>query len=158
MEELTQAVERIINFYLSNGCPCRFPRFRAIAEFDFRTQPGLSPHTTHETDLLTTRGLDEARPVYRPAGEWEDDNRPMICTACGSRAILHSTQYNINMWCVFLAIQPKLPDLGGPALSPLPLFRGPYGFNHPGDDEILDTLFTQLDSLTAFEEHMTELG
>jgi len=63
--ELLGALEEtILPFYGSHGCPCAFPRFRALLEFDYRS---FNAKLTgcHESITLVERYLLGGKSCYR---------------------------------------------------------------------------------------------
>lgn len=129
---LQKAIEGVYEFYLSNGCPCRFPRFRKLVAFNSEDF-GIVPTASLESHLLLDLALRGSQKIYRATSEPSSDQGESTwmheCSRCGARIAEHYAEYSINMFREYIAfVELKALDIGAPVILPLPVINGFFGF------------------------------
>lgn len=113
--------KEILPFYLSRGCPCAFPRFRALLEFDFRAH-GVRATGCHESLTIIQRYLLGGQSCYTsPKPE------AARCSICGSEfeAIYEDYSISFYLFHVRCSLDRSTP-VGTPVVKPFPLVFGLY--------------------------------
>ncbi|NDC38006.1 MAG: hypothetical protein EBZ48_08130 [Proteobacteria bacterium] len=122
--ELIEAIEKIIlPFYMSHGCPCAFPRFRALLEFDYRTFQ-VKATGCHESLTFVERYLLGGKACYT-----SPKNSLAQCRVCGSEFEATYEDYSISFYLFHVRCLKDLSrPIGAPMTKPFPLVFGLYGF------------------------------
>jgi hypothetical protein len=112
-------VDALIDDYLSVGCPCRFPRFRALAKRDTSGAAGgyfigydqQALHSAFErrAPIVGKKGLG-------PYAEPQPQFYSATCEKCGSTIERSSEEIANNAWVDWLVIRkkPEVSELGAP--------------------------------------------
>jgi hypothetical protein len=105
-------LRRAIEFFLAKGCPCRFPRFRALVSRDTRDL-GVSGFASPDQQSLCSL-FDEMVPV--------ENER---CKHCGSHIKRSSEEVFNTSWIERLIIDKpdEVKDIGAPLHAPIPRCR-----------------------------------
>ena len=126
------ALDALYDFYLANGCPCRFPRFRALGK-----QWGLPSGmlSSADRDQLVAHferrvPLDNKRDA--PAG-WEAE-----CGRCGGTVRWGWVESSPGGSVEYLTLSPGQPDIGA-KLEPPALRCRPWRMTGPGYGSVLKT-------------------
>jgi hypothetical protein len=114
-------MDEVLAFYLSRGCPCRFPRFRAMGARDFSAVGAPGVTSSEQAALLFA--YDQKAPVVDkdvvgPA--WRGR-----CARCGSYIQRWAHEVVMSSWIEHLEIEPApgVKDLGASLDGPLPRVR-----------------------------------
>jgi hypothetical protein len=116
-----QELLALIDYYLAKGCPCRFPRFRAIVKRDTSGVAGGAFRS--EEQLMLIRAFEQKVPLVNRqalegwAGPMNDTTYEAACGVCGSFVARYANEFASGAWVDMLAIRkPKgLADIGAPA-------------------------------------------
>jgi hypothetical protein len=109
-------LEELVDYYLEQGCPCRFPRFRAHQSRDTREvgAPGWS--TWEQQGLMQV--FDRRVPLINREGH--NLGHTGECSICGARVKRWGEERFRDAWLEHMEITPKLPDLGAGVHGPIP--------------------------------------
>ena len=105
------ALDALIDAYLADACPCRFPRFRAVVSFDSSPRFGASYTTREQRSLIAAydaRVPVEDRAAFGPSPE----GRQGKCAICGSRVERSSSEDGVQFLVIRAA--PGVVDVGAP--------------------------------------------
>ncbi|MFN8303684.1 MAG: hypothetical protein U0U46_14430 [Saprospiraceae bacterium] len=133
-DQLKEALQKVIDGFLAEACPCAFPRFRQIAGIDC-TDTGDS-YCCHDTELLIymVKPLFDVEPLG-PAGEAA--NEKWVCKTCGSTYHWGWSDFSIHVNRQTLKISDlRAVQIGKEALKPVPLFLGLSGHSYPSRTEM----------------------
>ena len=116
-----QELLALVDDYLAKGCPCRFPRFRAIVKRDTSGVAGGAFRS--EEQLMLIRAFEQKVPLVNRqaleawAGPMNDATYEAACGVCGSFVARYANEFASGAWVDMLAIRkPKgLADIGAPA-------------------------------------------
>ena len=116
-----QEVLALVEYYLDKGCPCRFPRFRAIAKRDTSGVAGGAFRSDEQ--LMLIRAFEQKVPLVNKqalegwAGPMTDATYEAKCGVCDSFVARYANEFAPGAWVEMLAIRkPKgLADIGAPA-------------------------------------------
>lgn len=119
-----ERMESLVRGYLSAGCPCRFPRFRACAEREL-VEFGSHAIASPEQQSLILQ-FDALVPLDGKTGHaiaWSG-----TCSRCGSHVQRGAAEVANSSWIDYLrlALAPGLEDLGADAAIPAPRCRDFY--------------------------------
>jgi hypothetical protein len=115
---LSDELVRLVEYYLEMGCPCRFPRFRAVVSRDTSRIAGGSFTSAEQVGLI---GVFEQRvplgdraPLEGWGGPAQDGMYQAHCTICGSLVARSSNECAPGGWVDYLSISlaPAVTDLG----------------------------------------------
>ncbi len=139
-EDLQHRLDDLIDFYLSVGCPCRFPRFRANVKRDTLGASGAS--FTSEDQRGLVRAFDRKAPVVekRPVEQHAEVSEGMWLGTCGIchadlRRVYDEFSPGGTIDCLVIRPLPTSTDLGAgieggrlyrcrPLVSPGPPMQG----------------------------------
>jgi hypothetical protein len=146
--ECADALQQVAAVYRgAHSCPCAYPRFRQLAEFDFRRY-GTTPVGCHVTDLaigllLGVKGGDGFMKNESASGGWPMHYR---CRVCGSEGEMSGEQYNIHMEVTWFRWR-TLPErqMGAAPEERIPMPRGFYGLGTPGMNACADAFSREAD-------------
>jgi hypothetical protein len=128
----TDALLLLVDYYLARGCPCRFPRFRAVVSRDTSGVAG-GAFTSDEQRMLIWAYEQRVPVVNRKAlegwgGPMHDDMYQAECGICASEVRRSSNEYAPGGWVQYLVIRrvKGLSDIGasvehGRVFRPRPL-------------------------------------
>lgn len=119
----------LYDFYAEHGCPCRFPRFRAVAARDTR-EVGAPGYSTLDQQALVT--LFDVKVPLRDRVNVVDGHRAS-CAVCGSAIFRFGVEYFKNAFIEYLRVDkhPSVGDVGAGVAGPLPRC---WPFFHLGPD------------------------
>lgn len=122
--ELIESLETVVlPFYMSNGCPCAFPRFRALIEFDHRLFP-VKATGCHESLTIVERYLLGGKSCYS-----SPKNSSAQCSVCGSEFEATYEDYSFSFYLFHVrCLNDLAKPIGAPVTKPFPLVFGLYGF------------------------------
>src|ERR1035438_448473 len=111
----------LIDEYVAKACPCRFPRFRAIAKRDTSGVAGGAFRSDEQ--LMLIRAFEQKVPLVNKqalegwAGPMTDGTYEAACGVCGSFLARYANEFASGAWVDMLAIRkPKgLEDIGARA-------------------------------------------
>jgi hypothetical protein len=113
-------LDELVDYYLAHGCPCRFPRFRAVVGRSTHKVAGGS-FTSEEQRRLIYRfeakvPLVDKQPLEGWGGPVERDMYQAHCEKCGSLVARSSGEFANGGWIDYLSIAPAsgVVDLGAP--------------------------------------------
>ncbi len=129
-EELVRAVERLYDSYLDGGCPCRFPRFRALARQWGLTSGVLS---SEDRDRLVQRFRARVplRDVHAAPAGWR-----ATCECCEAAVEFGSVESSPGGTVEYISLDTHAADLGAPLVQPLFRCR-PWRATGPGYGEFV---------------------
>lgn len=158
-QQVMEAVAKIGGIYTTSDCPCRFPRFRELVSFDFRTL-GISPIGCLEVEALINSLVRIKNGCYERQGEPSNGSGETVtrytCKKCGACAVESYDDYNIHMSRSVLKFDSlPLVDIGADVHKPIPVMKGFYGFIKPQDAEVLRRNYFIV-SAEAFIAYMVE--
>jgi hypothetical protein len=136
-EPLAYKVDALMSGYLSEGCPCRFPRFRASCARDTSKKAG-GTFVADDQGMLIAVFEERAPLTSRVALGPNDSPMPGMyaadCTVCGSRVERSSVEFGPGGWADFLVIRrgPSLTELGAPIEAGRVLRARPFRPAGPG--------------------------
>jgi hypothetical protein len=136
-ERLAQEIHRLLDGYLAEGCPCRFPRFRASCARDTSKKAG-GTFVADDQRMLIGGFEQRAALTSRVALGPNDSPMPGMyaadCTVCGSRVERSSVEFGPGGWADFLVIRrgPSLTELGAPIEAGRVLRARPFRPAGPG--------------------------
>jgi hypothetical protein len=119
MSDFQTRLDALVDEYLTIGCPCRFPRFRAIAaretvgicggSFTSEEQRGLIRAFERRVTVVEQQPLEELEQIS--PGMWRAK-----CGVCGSNVRRAYNEYSPGGYIDWLIIKrkPGLTDLGAP--------------------------------------------
>ena len=140
--ELHETLKRALTEILKQSCPCHYPRFRYLIQFqhhNFNAGPVFCADTNYLVSIACCKESDYLRLTSRSTenviGDYGTDFI-YTCPKCGTVYKNICKQYSINFEFEYLdIIEPKyLSDIGAELTFPFPLFQGLFGFD---DDAIL---------------------
>jgi len=113
------SVRGLFDFYLSVGCPCRFPRFRRTVEVAL--PEGVA---SHDINGLVAE-FDRRLPV-RDRSKKQGDVWTCRCALCDSRIVRTESEAFRDSFVdrAEIELQAGVIDLGAAVSSPIPLFSG----------------------------------
>jgi hypothetical protein len=112
--ELRNRIDEAVGKMLQDGCPCRFPRFRAMVARDTQ-QAGFACFTSEEQPMLIDAYV---RAVPLVNGR---------CVRCGALAVRWAWEFGKTAFVEYMRFEDStLSDLGAPASSPIPRCRPFY--------------------------------
>jgi len=127
-EQCLAGLRSVVAFYRAKGaCPCAFPRFGQLTQFDFR-KFGTGPVGCHATEIAIGLAAGEGGfyTFVRDAG----DVRQLSCGVCGSEIDSRWEQFNIHMDVTTLVYRiVRARPLGLAADPIMPLLQGFFGFS-----------------------------
>ncbi len=135
-QELMGTTDQIISAYLKGGCPCLYPRFRSLIDFD-HVNYGAGPVLCLESEYLIKKVLEGDEAVFKRDDELTIIDESAVgdiryfykCSICGTRYELIWREYSIIFSCSrLILIDPAPPPLGAEAKIPTPVFCGFAGF------------------------------
>ena len=140
-KELRTTMDRVITEILQYSCPCHYPRFRHLVNFqhnNYNAGPVFCADTNylvgaacHHTEylVLTSRIIDNV------IGDYSAD-LVYTCQKCGTIYKNIAKQYSINFEFEYLiTLESKYQlNVGADVIFPIPLLQGLFGFH---DSEIL---------------------
>lgn len=130
VEAFSGAMQELYAHYLAHGCPCRFPRFRAMAARDTKevSAPGF---TTFDHQALVTL-FDDKVPIRERVDV--SAGHLGVCVECGSTVRRWGDELFRGAFLEHLVIEPAagLVDVGAPVTGPLP-HAWPFYFVGPED-------------------------
>jgi hypothetical protein len=116
--ECQDALLALIDHYLAKGCPCRYPRFRAVVSRDTSGVAG-GAFTSDEQRLLIWAYEQKMKLVNRRAlegwgGPMNDQMYEAECGTCGSNVERSSNEFAPGAWAQYLVVRrlKGLIDLG----------------------------------------------
>ena len=120
-DPFAQKLLDLVEEYLANGCPCRFPRFRAIVKRDTSGVAGGAFRSDEQ--LMLIRAFEQKVPLVNRkalegwAGPMNDTTYEAECGVCGSWVARYANEFASGAWVDMLAIRkPKgLADIGASA-------------------------------------------
>ncbi len=111
-KEFSKALGDLVAYYRAHGCPCRFPRARAVLARDTHRVAGGSFSSVDRDWLIwhVEHGLNLADKRGAPYG-WE-----ARCADCGATVSKSANEFANGGWLEYLVIEPKpgVPDVGAP--------------------------------------------
>jgi hypothetical protein len=117
--------------YLTRGCPCRFPRFRAVAK-----QWGLPPGILSSEDRDGLVGVFEAN-VPLVDRRTDFDGWEATCAKCGASVRMgRAVSSRAETWVDYLMITAVQADVGARLEQPLVRCR-PWRIVGPGSEGIM---------------------
>ena len=140
-DDFDRALESLIDFQLARGCPCRFPRFRAVVGRSTHGVAGGSFTSDDQRKLIHVFErkvpLVDRRPLEGWGGPIARDMYEANCVKCGSHVSRSSSEFANGGWIDVLVITPAsgVVDLGAkveggrvlrarPWISPGPAMAG----------------------------------
>jgi hypothetical protein len=114
-------VEALFDRYLTLGCPCRFPRFRAVVEQEYT--PAIGPPLAAQDQQALLHAFDERVALT------EREKRPVghrgRCEKCGSLVERWYVEHFKSAWIEYMriAVAPGVADIGAPVDTPIPHCR-----------------------------------
>ena len=132
--ELFAALEKVVDTYVENGCPCRFPRFIQLtsidcmdmnAQFACRETEGLIK-LCREQDLYEVETID---------ADFQADTEYWTCRTCGSRFLWgwsDAAQKIDRQYLKPVVVQAE--TIGASPAVPIPLFGGFFGKKLPSSN------------------------
>jgi hypothetical protein len=111
-------LEELFDLYFGHGCPCRFPRFRAMAALDLKEVGAWDWGVSDVGDLLEVfdrrvRVLENTREDFAMRGQ---------CELCGATVVRFGIPVFRDSFLERAHITPgALPDVGAAADWPLPI-------------------------------------
>jgi hypothetical protein len=123
-------VEALFDRYLALGCPCRFPRFRALVEEQFA--PAIGPPLLAQDQQALIYVFDRRVPLT------DQEKQPVghrgRCEKCGARVERWFVEHFKGAWIEYLTIVPApgAIDIGAPVDTPIP-HCGPLFAAGPAD-------------------------
>jgi hypothetical protein len=118
--DLRDELAQLIVGYLEVGCPCRFPRFRAVVARDTSRVAGGSFTSAEQTGLIEAFEqrvpLVDRGPLEGSGGPAQAGMYQAKCRVCGSRVARSSNELAPGGWVDYLSIRaaPDAADLGAP--------------------------------------------
>lgn len=143
----------LVRFFAGHGCPCRFPRFRFVLEFD-GARYSNSPTGVHESRLFISMFLEmQIGGFYALTGK-TDYVTSYQCRRCQSRFEVTAEDYAVGFWiywakCTHDAARP----FGAAVTLPMPLVIAPVS-NQSGLDALREVF--HLGSVDEFRNYMKE--
>lgn len=114
-------VEALFDRYLALGCPCRFPRFRALVEEQYA--PAMGPPLLAQDQQALIYVFDRRVPLT------DREKKPMghrgRCEKCGARVERWYVEHFKGAWIEYLTIAPApgAVEIGAPVDTPIPHCR-----------------------------------
>jgi hypothetical protein len=112
-DPLDAGLDALYAEYMACCCPCRFPRFRALAK-QWGMQSGIL--SSADRDRLVWL-FDQKVPLsnkHDAMGGWE-----ATCAVCGASISFGAVESSPGGWVEYLVVTPTAPDLGAPLERPL---------------------------------------
>jgi len=119
-EDFERKLGELVDYYLSHGCPCRFPRFRAVVSRDTSRTGGGSFTSDDQRGLIHVYEqkvpLVERGPLAGWGGPMSADMYQARCGVCGSAVSRSSNEGAPGGWVDYLVIRPApgVTPLGAP--------------------------------------------
>jgi hypothetical protein len=113
-----QEVLALVGYYLAKGCPCRFPRFRAVVSRDTSGVAGGAFRSDEQMMLIWAfeqkLPLVDRRALEGWGGPMSEHVYEAECGVCGSRVERSSNEFATGAWVEYLVIRRArgLVDLG----------------------------------------------
>ena len=134
MGDFRDALGALVDFYLEHGCPCLFPRFRAVVARDTSRSCGGSFTSAEQRGLIVAF---EAKVPLEGHAALDSLATPLAdmyqakCGVCRSSVYRSSNEFAHGGWIDYLVIHPApgIVDLGAPVAGGR-LFR-PCSFTAP---------------------------
>ena len=146
--------QNIMPFYMEHGCPCAFPRFRFLAEFDC-AKFGVRTVGCHETLTIVPRYFQTTKSCYDCKAD--DD---ITCKICGSEYSSCYEDFSISFYLYTLTCRNfRATPVGADVGREFPLVFGLYGFNRDDVERIPAVTQAGFNSagVRRFTEYMKEL-
>jgi hypothetical protein len=123
-EQLARSIRELLDHYFALGCPCRFPRFRAVTARDD------GPVGSMEQSMLIVNHEQKSQVTDKqtigPA--WRG-----TCARCGGSLHQWSNEVAPSSWVDHLEVEPGLEDIGakvdGPTPRCMPMFAAGPGIS-----------------------------
>ncbi|HTA28809.1 MAG TPA: hypothetical protein VK809_13540 [Bacteroidia bacterium] len=140
--ELHETLKRALDEILKQSCPCHYPRFRYLIQFQhgkFNAGPVFCADTNYLVSIARSKELDyltlTSHVTENITGDYGED-LIYTCQKCKTVYKNICKQYSINFEFEYLdIIEPKyLFEIGADLTFPFPLLQGLYGFK---DEDIL---------------------
>ncbi|MGD0674446.1 MAG: hypothetical protein ABSC94_03460 [Polyangiaceae bacterium] len=133
------AVDGLMDYFLAHGCPCRFPRFRALCERD-TAAVGAPGYTSTEQQSLVL-AFDRAAPLVERRPLPGKPGYRAKCARCGAGIERLSVEHFRDMWIEYLRVRPAktVVDVGEPLHAPVPHCLPFYhaGATNPSEEQML---------------------
>lgn len=122
-EQCREVFDRVFALYARAGCPCAFPRYRQLVEFDFRKY-AAGPVGCHLAEMAIGMAMREGG-VYRRKGEG------LRCAVCRTVITYIDEEFSINMRFGRLEYgKVNARTLGAAAQPRAPMPKGFFGFQN----------------------------
>ena len=141
-EELRATLTSALTEILRHSCPCHYPRFRYLTNFqhdNYKAGPVFCADSNYLISVARTKDLDFLKQTDRitenTIGDYDVD-LVYTCSKCLTVYKCIGKQYSINFEFEYLMTMDKKngSDIGADVTFPIPLLQGLYGFD---DEDIL---------------------
>lgn len=140
--ELRETIKSSLTEILKDSCPCHYPRFRHLINFqhdNYKAGPVFCADTNYLISVSCSKDLDFLKQTDRITENLQGDYSADLVYTCNKCSTVYKRigkQYSINFEFEYLIIMDKKysVDIGAKVTFPIPLLQGLYGFH---DDDIL---------------------
>ena len=149
----------IMPFYMELGCPCSFPRFRHLMEFDYRNYD-VSPIGCHESITLIRKYLLGNESCFSHIKDEQTSEIEATCATCSSTYNVEYKEFNLNFYLyIAKVIEDRAEQLGAEVMEGFPLVDGLFSLGKGEFDKIPYFIPAGLDAegVQKFSKYMVEL-
>ena len=141
-KQLSETLKRSLIETLKDSCPCHYPRFRHLINFqhdNYKAGPVFCADTNYLISISCSKDLGFLKETDRITenliGDYSAD-LVYTCSKCSTVYKRIGKQYSINFEFVYLITMDKKydVDIGAEVTFPIPLLQGLFGFH---DEDIL---------------------
>ena len=140
--ELRDTLSKALSEMLKNSCPCHYPRFQYLVNFqhkNYNAGPVFCADSNYLISASRSKDLnflkESKRITENLLGDYNVDIE-YTCAKCSTVYICIAKQYSINFEFEYLTVVDKKyhTNIGAEIIFPIPLLQGLYGFK---DTDIL---------------------